>query len=78
MTMEFQASPLEWRQRLLERGLVCVGACCEERSVGESLLLLRERLSAILRPPAVKAGRVRKGKTAGHVRRRQARQEKGS
>ncbi len=78
MTMEFQASPLEWRQRLLEKGLVCVGACCEERSVGESLLLLRERLSAILRPAAAEARRSCNGKTAGHVRRRQARQEKGS
>lgn len=78
MTMEFQTSPLEWRQRLLEKGLVRVGACCEERSVGESLLLLRERLSVILRPPATKTRRVRKGKMVAHVRRRQARQEKGS
>lgn len=70
METSFLTSPLVWRQRLLEGGLAGTGSLDEGPSVGERILLLRERLRADIclataKPRSRKEERRTPGRQAG-------------
>ena len=54
METAFLTSPLVWRRRLLEDGLVHPGRASALPHVGEDMLLLREKLREPLGPRAPK------------------------